>query len=502
MEIPSVVMIMCYRPFDIRLLITSGIINSLSQSHRLILLLPRELIPIVKKDLSRKIFLEEIKYHHISKFGKDTRSKRKLREKIDMIIQKILYFTYSSARSNLTQGFLSKSFLKSCQRKQDLLIGYMIIVISRMASNIRLLRRFLQMVGRLINTPSYHADIFDRYKPNVLIVCSLGISLDALIMREARKANTPIMSIIQSWDKTSSKGYPLIPPDKVIVWSHIMAEETECYHDIARERILIGGVPQWDSYFRNDVEMLKERFLRKYKLSADRKIIYFGLCSMAYHKGNLDVITYLIECIDNKIFAMPSQIIFRPHPAYYGGIEEEQFETQYAELIELINRNRNNPHVRFVPPRIIRGDTAYISPEDNLILKELLFFSDVCVSVLSTQMIEAAILDKPVVTLEYGVWKTSEMEVELDKLKLEHIRRVFETGAISRSRTKKQLVENINEALLNPEKFSGARRRLADREVPVNRGKAALVVARIISEHANRYAQCQLEQTHKKAKIP
>jgi len=484
MKAKSNILIMCYRPFDIRLMVSSGILNRLSVKHNLILLLPQELISILKKDLLGNFFFEKILYYN-PKFKNDTNSSKFIFKTIDNLIQKILYFTYGSSKSNITQEFLSNMFLNFCQTPKEIISGYLIVKLSKIASRLKWFRFFLQKLGTFINTPNLHNKVFNKYKPSVLIVWSLGLSLDALIMREAKKKHVKIMSIIQSWDKTSSKGYPVVFPDRVVVWSHIMAEETEFYHDIYREDIMIGGAPQWDYYFENNYKMKRDLFIKKYQLDPNKKIVYFGLCSMAYHEGNLETISYLVECLKNNLFAVSSQIIFRPHPAYYGGLEEEDFAIQYKELMTLINKCLKNPYIRFIPPKITMSETAYISPDDNLALKEILLYSDVCVSVLSTQMIEAAILDKPIVTLEYGIWKTSEMEVELSELKLEHIERVFKTNAISRSKTHRQLIDNINEYLVNPNTRSKERKQLVDQEIPVNRGNAAIEVSKNISDYAN-----------------
>ena len=53
----------------------------------------------------------------------------------------------------------------------------------------------------------------------------------------------PTVSLIQSWDKTSSLGYPLVTPDKVIVWSDVMKWEAETFHDLSPDNIDVGGVP-------------------------------------------------------------------------------------------------------------------------------------------------------------------------------------------------------------------------------------------------------------------
>lgn len=488
MKAKNNILIMCYRPFDIRLMVSSGILNRLSLKHNLILLLPKEMISILKEDLTEKFFFEKILYHN-PKFKNDAKRSGIIFKTIDNIIQKVLYFSYGSSKSNLTQEFLTNMFLKFCQTPKELIGGYAIVKLSQIASRLKLFRFFLQKLGALINTSTLHKRIFDKYKPSVLVVWSLGLSLDALIMREAKRNHVRIMSIIQSWDKTSSKGYPIVFPDRVVVWSHIMADETEFYHDINRKNIVICGAPQWDYYFDTNPKMKRDHFIKKYRLDPNKKIIYFGLCSMAYHKGNLETVNYLVNCLNNNQFAVPSQIIFRPHPAYYGGLEEEGFAEQYKELMALINQYIKSPYIRFIPPKMTRGETAYISPDDNLVLKEILLFSDVCVSVLSTQMIEAAILDKPVVTLEYGIWKTSEMEVELSDLKLEHIERVFKTKAISRSKTHGQLLDNINKYLVDPRKRYKERKKLVDQELPVNRGNASIVVAQIISDYADRHTK-------------
>ena len=148
MKAKNNILIMCYRPFDIRLMVSSGILNRLSLKHNLILLLPKEMISILKEDLTEKFFFEKILYHN-PKFKNDAKRSGIIFKTIDNIIQKVLYFSYGSSKSNLTQEFLTNMFLKFCQTPKELIGGYAIVKLSQIASRLKLFRFFFTEVGGL-----------------------------------------------------------------------------------------------------------------------------------------------------------------------------------------------------------------------------------------------------------------------------------------------------------------------------------------------------------------
>jgi hypothetical protein len=474
----TTLLVAIYRAFDIRLMLSTRIIQKLAQNHQVTIMTSTELIPLIRGELGSTVEYTEMKY---------LRSKEERRGIVNRFFSRIFQLTYGNTKikSNATRDFHIRNYKGDLYtlRMSDYLFRWIVIAISNLACRSRVVRKLLLRLAYSFLTSRLHQALFDELKPKLLIVCSLGISYDALLMREARRNRVPILSIIQSWDKTSTKGYPLAEPNYVVVWSRIMAEEAAVYHDVPRDRVYIGGVPQWDHYFSDGNSLNRKEFCEKHGLDPKRKIIYFALCSPAYHKGNMEASSYLVDCLDRGRFEEPAQIILRMHPKYFNRIGVK--DPLYRELTNLLDQLGTHQHVFIHSPKVKPNTVSYmLFFEDDIQLMQILSNCDVCLSVASTQMLEATIFDKPSISIEYGRWKTNFLDNDLREMKLEHLKRIHRVGAILRAHSKESLLKFINDALCHPERLLAKRRDLVDQEIPVHRGVAADKIVRCISSLA------------------
>ena len=111
-------------------------------------------------------------------------------------------------------------------------------------------------------------------------------------------------------------------------------------------------------------------------------------------------------------------------------------------------------------------------------LKSLIVYSDVMVNFYSTQAIEAAVFDRPIVNVCYGTCRSVDLPARVID-GWDHYARVLATGGIARAYTESALIDAINRYLDDPSLDRAARRRIVDQEIPVNRGCAG----RAIGEH-------------------
>ena len=92
-------------------------------------------------------------------------------------------------------------------------------------------------------TRRIHADLFDRYRPGLVVTTSPGWFFpDAVVLREAAARGVTTATVVLSWDNPTSKGFRGAEPDQTIVWSDEMARQVAEHHDYPRERIVVAGV--------------------------------------------------------------------------------------------------------------------------------------------------------------------------------------------------------------------------------------------------------------------
>jgi hypothetical protein len=465
--------------FDVRQLVEAGVLRRLAERHRVVLFLDRYLVPLMEPLVGDQADCRPRQYYRGSVVkGRPPLSRGRFF--VHSLLTQVLKLTWGDQRPNATRAMLTQAYLGA--RRQSQLFSAprlrrSVVALAGLASHHRWLRRGLLRFGEITLTPRGYDRFFREESPCLAVSFSLGISKDAFFMREARRHRVPVLSVVQSWDKTSTKGYPGASSDYAIVWSHVQAEEAQAYQDMRAERIYVGGVPEWDRHFLDAAKIDRASFCRDFSLAPERAVIFVALSSIPYHAGNLRLIEFLVDCLKRDRFARPAQLLLRVHPKYYRA---DPSRRERCELFGTLERLREEPNVGVDYPSFAADWGGLLTPEDQEKVRRILRHADVCLSVISTQMIEASIFDRPAVAVDYGQWKTNVLDVGRHQVSFEHLERIRRTGAVPHARSEPELLELVDEALLDPGRRTRERRALVDQEVPVHRGNAADKVAACI----------------------
>jgi hypothetical protein len=100
-------------------------------------------------------------------------------------------------------------------------------IMESIAQTMRRSRSLRQVFMRYQNrfTSNIYADLFEKYKPDLVIAASPGFRLDRFLLREAAARNIPSAAAIISWDSSSSYGLPGAHVDWITCWSEIQKQE-------------------------------------------------------------------------------------------------------------------------------------------------------------------------------------------------------------------------------------------------------------------------------------
>ncbi len=104
-------------------------------------------------------------------------------------------------------------------------------------------------------------------------------------------------------------------------------------------------------------------------------------------------------------FEQPAQLLIRLHPNHF--MNEPLFVGERERIQEL---TRKYPHVHVVEPVPLGGELGYYSGEDMPEKTSMMAYSDVFLTVYSTMVVEAAIHDRPIVSVCFdapGGWNVS-----------------------------------------------------------------------------------------------
>lgn len=238
-----------------------------------------------------------------------------------------------------------------------------------------------------------YADLFERYRPDMVIASTPGWRYDRYLLRESATRGIPNTTVIVGWDNTSSYSLPGAKVDWATCWSEIQKQELVLGSDWQPEQVNIGGIPSYDGYFDRQWVLPKEQYFKLHGLDPQRKLVAFA-CSFVSFSPNIQDIEALARLVSSNRLARPSQLLVRLHPNHFMDVP------RFIEEREQIRRMaREMPHVHVVEPVPLGGELGYYSGEDMPEKSSMMAHADVFTTVYSTMVVEAATHERPVVSI-------------------------------------------------------------------------------------------------------
>lgn len=256
----------------------------------------------------------------------------------------------------------------------------------------RLARRMLVNWQNRYN-PRLYADLFEQYKPDLVIASTPGWRLDRYLLREANARSVPTAAIVQGWDNPSSHALPGAIIDWITCWSQPQKEELIIGSDWKPERIHIGGIPSYDGYFQQRWLMPKDEYYRLHGLDPQRRLLGYA-CSFVTYSPNIQNIVALADLVSSDELVEPAQLLVRLHPNHFT--EVKRWANEREQIRALV---RQYEHVHLVEPVPLGEEFGYYSGEDMPEKTSMMAHSDIFLTVYSTMVVEASIHERPIIAV-------------------------------------------------------------------------------------------------------
>jgi hypothetical protein len=133
-------------------------------------------------------------------------------------------------------------------------------------------------------------------------------------VKAAEALKIPTVVVVLSWDNLTSKGTFHIIPDLTLVWNNVLAKEAMTLHDVPKDKIFVTGAPPFDFWFEMAPSLDRASFCSHLGIDPGKPFILY-LCSSAFIAG--DETTFVKE-INRTLSENPNtrevNIVVRPHP--------------------------------------------------------------------------------------------------------------------------------------------------------------------------------------------
>ena len=250
----------------------------------------------------------------------------------------------------------------------------------------RLIRQALDAIDRAI-PPSPDIERFlDEHQPDVLAITpliGLGGSSQLDLLRSAQARGIPTVVIVWSWDHLSSKAIIRDPVDGLFVWNDAQKQEAVEMHSFPADRVVVTGAQCFDKWFGRGPSRGRAEFVRRAGLPDERPYVLW-VCSALLPGGPPEPevvmrwITALRNSRDERLRNI--NILIRPHPSRvsdWEGVDWRKFGN-----IALFGDNPIDEEAR----------------DDYF---DTLYHSAAVVGITTSAFLEAALLDRPVMTVYF-----------------------------------------------------------------------------------------------------
>lgn len=310
----------------------------------------------------------------------------------------------------------------------------------------------------------------------------------------ARKLGIPTATFIYSWDNLP-KGRMAVNADYFFVWSEYMKNEMkEYYPDIAPERVIITGTPQFEGYFNQ--EWIKPRAVFLQELGADptRPVVCFSGDDKLTSPHDPVYLADLARALRTFPAASRPQIVFRRSPVDWSPRYDETLK-QFPEIIV------SDP---VWSTDASQGDWTQFTPseEDLILLSNLAHHMDLVVNLGSTMAMDFAITGKPAIFVAYNPPNRHPHWNIEDIYRLPHFKPVHELQPVYWANSAEELAALVQRALTNPREKERERQAWLKSHAKQPLNEASLRCCLALKQLAQRRSSVKFEPDEYRVEMP
>lgn len=319
---------------------------------------------------------------------------------------------------------------------------------------------FLSAVGRWPESASWRA-LISEWQPAAVVSTMLThaglhtVSVDLPPVIAAHQLGLPIGTLVQSWDNLSSKT-AVLPSwiERFWTWSPYMTQELlDTNPRLGAEQVRTTGSPQFDFHRRDGIMQPRDLFMKSVGLDPTRPYVVLGCGTAKWSPDEPEKVTSLVEALHSRL--PDCQVLVRLHPKdaearwqpYNGALRAQ------GAVLQVTSPAVHMDHGGFVPPQDFYSDQVNALGHAALVI-----------NMASTLTVDAAILDRPIVSIAYD----SSLDPKFPEGRAwmynnsSHFRPLVETGGVRVAYSEEDCCDWIERYLDDPSSDRLGRQRIVE----------------------------------------
>lgn len=255
----------------------------------------------------------------------------------------------------------------------------------------------------------------------------------------ARDLGIPVVTSILSFDNLTSRS--AIPPyDHYFVWHEGMREQVlRLYPDTPRDHVSVTGTPQFDFHRDPAYRRTRADTLQSLGVPAGARYVLYAASFVGLAPDEPVLVRQLAELMQRVPALRTLWLVVRIHP--------------------LETRERWRPVTDVFPNVVVQ--TAWstppdpdgwtlATPDDQARLVSALAHAEMCVNVASTMTLDAALLDRPVIGIDFSTEPDAPRAIMYEEYGVEHYRPLVERGGLRVAKSWHDLASLMESAVTDP----------------------------------------------------
>ncbi len=301
-----------------------------------------------------------------------------------------------------------------------------------------------------------------RLNPTVVWLTLWGLAGEESYLSAARALGVPLVTSIVGFDNPFTQGFrPRF--DRYYVWNEAMQDALmQIEPDLSRSRVAVTGTPQFDFHRRETMRWGRPETLARLGIPTEDRYFLYAANHPVHTPNEPALLRRLVDRLGEDERLGQHRVVVRLHPL------------DSTERWRSIDGNDDRLVLSrpFHPPCDDHG-WSVSSLEDQALLVSSLMHADACINIASTIALDAAILDRPTISLELSAEPDSRRGIFFSEYSSEYYRQLVDSGGLSMAHSWDEVKALLRQAVDNPGAVREGRRAMVRAVCGDVDGKAA-----------------------------